>query len=511
MRLWNALTGEHLATLDHKSPVLSVAFGPGDSLFASGSEDGNARLWDPAGELLATLGHESPVRSVAFSPDGSLLVSGAEDGKVRQWQVRSVASCCPRNPANDFDTMKAAGNESPRGIWSDGTTMWVVDDWDDKLYAYDMAFRDRDPARDFTTLDAAGNNKPSGIWSDGTTMWVADYFDRKLYAYDMASRARDSSKGFQYPGCSREHEATGHLVRRNHHVGGRRLGRETVRLRQDIKSPGTAKDFDTAGNHYPTGLWSDGASLWVANYAGSKLHAYDLTTKASEPDKDFLTLRSAGNNLPVGIWSDGTTMWVTDDSDRKLYAYDMPTDGERPVVDAPQTPGTGTTTPPAQTSAATDFNGDGKTDFVDFFEFIDAFGSTDSRFDLDGNGTVDFVDFFEFVDAFGQEERAKMVAIAQEMIALPTETRLHQNAPNPFNSETVISWFLLEPMPAQLEVFSLTGQRVAVLHQGPRQAGRHRIHWDGRDIGGRPLASGVYLYRLVTDESVLTRKLTLLR
>ena len=189
----------------------------------------------------------------------------------------------------------------------------------------------------------------------------------------------------------------------------------------------------------------------------------------------------------------------------------MPTDSDAPVADTPQNPGTGTTTPPSQASAATDFNGDGKTDFVDFFQFIDAFGSTDPRFDLDGNGTVDFVDFFQFVDAFGQEERAKMVAIAQEMIGLPTEIQLHQNAPNPFNSETVISWFLLEPRPSRLEVFSLTGQRVAALHQGPQPPGRHRIHWDGRDNKGRPLASGVYLYRLVANESVLTRKLTLLR
>ena len=53
------------------------------------------------------------------------------------------------------------------------------------------------------------------------------------------------------------------------------------------------------------------------------------------------------------------------------------------------------------TTAATDFNGDGRTDFVDFFLFADAYGGTDARFDLDGNGMVDFADFFKFVDAFG--------------------------------------------------------------------------------------------------------------
>ena len=171
------------------------------------------------------------------------------------------------------------------------------------------------------------------------------------------------------------------------------------------------------------------------------------------------------------------------------------------VAAAPETPA----------AAEVDFNGDGTVDFADFFEFVDAFGGSDPRFDLNGDGSVDFADFFEFVDAFSSPGQAKLVAMAQDMIGLPAGPQLQQNAPNPFNSETVISWFLLQPGPARLEVFALTGQRQAVLHRGPLPAGRHRIHWDGRDDAGRPLASGVYLYRLVSAESVLTRKLTLLR
>ena len=92
-----------------------------------------------------------------------------------------------------------------------------------------------------------------------------------------------------------------------------------------------------------------------------------------------------------------------------------------------------------------------------------------------------------------------------------THSQLFQNAPNPFNSQTVLSYFLRHPSSATVEVFSLTGQRVALLHQGPQQPGVHRLHWNGRDDFGRPVASGMYLYRLVTDERVLTRKLILLR
>ena len=109
--------------------------------------------------------------------------------------------------------------------------------------------------------------------------------------------------------------------------------------------------------------------------------------------------------------------------------------------------------------------------------------------------------FASLFDLFGGGKR----------VALPDSPQLAQNAPNPFNSQTVLAYFLHAPSPARLEVFALTGQRVAILHQGPQQAGYHRLHWDGRDDAGQPLASGTYLYRLVADEVVLTRKLILLR
>ena len=78
--------------------------------------------------------------------------------------------------------------------------MWVADRRDNKVYAYDLASKEWVPAKDFNTLEAAGNDNPQGIWSNGTTMWVADDVDRsrgKIYAYDMASKARIPAKEFK--------------------------------------------------------------------------------------------------------------------------------------------------------------------------------------------------------------------------------------------------------------------------------------------------------------------------
>ena len=96
---------------------------------------------------------------------------------------------------------------------------------------------------------------------------------------------------------------------------------------------------------------------------------------------------------------------------------------------------------------------------------------------------------------------------------LPQTFVLDQNYPNPFNSSTVIRFALPFSTDVELSVYNLTGQQVATLADGTRQAGVYTIRWDGRDDHGLELASGVYLYRLQTSDGtqVKTRKLLLLR
>ena len=95
-----------------------------------------------------------------------------------------------RNSAEDFDGLYEAENDDPEGIWSDGTTMWVADSSDSKIYAYNISNKARVSSKDFDTLDSAGNDSPEGIWSDETTMWVADYSDEKSTPTTLATRPR---------------------------------------------------------------------------------------------------------------------------------------------------------------------------------------------------------------------------------------------------------------------------------------------------------------------------------
>ena len=85
-------------------------------------------------------------------------------------------------------------------------------------------------------------------------------------------------------------------------------------------------------------------------------------------------------------------------------------------------------------------------------------------------------------------------------------TALNPSYPNPFNSETVLSYTLPTASDIRLEVFTLNGQRVAVLYEGFQAAGYHTLSMDAS-----ALASGVYLYRLTTSEGRFVQKFTLLR
>ena len=221
---------------------------------------------------------------------------------------------------DDLDTLLAAGNETPRSIWSDNTTMWVLDFFDDKIYAYTLASGTRDTTKEFD-LDS-DNGSPAGVWSDGTTIWVADFIDDKLYAYTLANGTQDSTKEFDLHASNDFPQAIwsdGTTIWVADSLSDKLHAYTLANGTQD-----STKEFDLhTNNTHPSGVWSDGTTIWVADHVDQKLYAYTLATKARNSANDFNTLGAAGNGDPRGIWSDGNTMWVSDGDDDKVYSYNM--------------------------------------------------------------------------------------------------------------------------------------------------------------------------------------------
>lgn len=98
------------------------------------------------------------------------------------------------------------------------------------------------------------------------------------------------------------------------------------------------------------------------------------------------------------------------------------------------------------------------------------------------------------------------IPVAARTPAIPNEWSLNQNYPNPFNASTMISFALPADAHVRLDVYNILGQRVTTLKDEFLPAGYHSVTWKDDQI-----ASGVYFYRLQTDEFTQTRKMTLLK
>ncbi len=94
---------------------------------------------------------------------------------------------------------------------------------------------------------------------------------------------------------------------------------------------------------------------------------------------------------------------------------------------------------------------------------------------------------------------------------LPTTYSLAQNYPNPFNPTTNINFTMPVTAKATITVYNVLGKVVAVPFDGMATAGENVVTWNGRDMNGDQVASGVYFYRLSTDKYTETRKMMLLK
>jgi len=110
------------------------------------------------------------------------------------------------------------------------------------------------------------------------------------------------------------------------------------------------------------------------------------------------------------------------------------------------------------------------------------------------------------VEAVDTDGNALAVATGD---ALPETAELRQNYPNPFNPQTTISFYLPQREWWQLTIYNLLGREVHSFSGVDR--GVVEVEWTGSDYAGRPVASGVYHYRLETSTFRQVKSMILLR
>ena len=188
--------------------------------------------------------------------------------------------------SSEFDLL--VSHDRPRGIWGDGSDIYVLNSATNDVVLRYPRFDDALPTA-WIHLNIP-NVVPFGIWAYANTMYVAAN-DRKVYAY----RLKDNDSDL------------------NTFVGDRLNNRE----------------FSLANaNGDPRGMWGNAETIWVVNDEGGnssndKIYAYRRSDGARDSSKDFDNLMAAGNTSPTGIWTDGSSMFVADRGDDKIYAYNM--------------------------------------------------------------------------------------------------------------------------------------------------------------------------------------------
>lgn len=90
-------------------------------------------------------------------------------------------------------------------------------------------------------------------------------------------------------------------------------------------------------------------------------------------------------------------------------------------------------------------------------------------------------------------------------------TKLYANYPNPFNPTTNIAFSLKEQANVSIDIFNVKGQLVKRLINGQMPAGNHTITWTGKDENQKQVSSGVYFYRMQTNNYTTTRKMLMMK
>jgi len=324
----------------------------------------------------------------------------------------------------------------------------------------------------------------------------------------------------------------------------------------------------TAGGHFSnpvTELYSWNSQPIINSLTGPSEglvgNTLIFTTEASDPDSDSVSVRFS--------WGDNdTTEWSKYQASGHIFeiSHIWPDAGEYSVTvqvrDSWQPQGihnsisnwsdplvVSITDPPEPNNPPeiTEFIGPSKGRLIDSLVFIATAIDPDSdsvsvRFSWDNGDTTDWTEYqvsgYEFEmthtwndtgiymvrvqakDIFGMESNWSdplVVTISDTTVGInpelfvPNKFALDQNYPNPFNPSTTIRYQLPINTQVALVIYNLMGQKVKTLVSDFQMAGYYSFTWNGRDNTQRKVSSGVYIYRLITDKIIITKKMILLK
>lgn len=231
---------------------------------------------------------------IAVDDDTLYLSASKVDGSDYQLAVwaydfdDTTGGVYGRDSDKDFGFQTFDSWGEVRGIYLSDNRLYVAEPHRERVPGYSL---DGDWSHSWRNrVKTHSGEQIEGIWAD-----TSDADNKRLY---VASRTDGSIRAYGYPGDG-----------------------------NTINHDGTRKIELHSDNTWPRGIWSNGAVIWVADSADSKLYAYafvdglggDGSRGDRLPDSDIELHRA--NSAPRGIWSDGRRFYVVDNYAKRVFRY----------------------------------------------------------------------------------------------------------------------------------------------------------------------------------------------
>jgi parallel beta-helix repeat protein len=122
-----------------------------------------------------------------------------------------------------------------------------------------------------------------------------------------------------------------------------------------------------------------------------------------------------------------------------------------------------------------------------------------------GDTVGDYVDFYPWAD-----EPFYGVSEDSDISFVPAKSVLFAGIPNPFVSRVTLHYGLPVSSDVSLKIYACTGRLIRTLVNTRKEAGNHKVNWNGRDERNHRVGTGIYFYRLETVDFKSTKKLMLI-
>ena len=511
IRLWNAETKSHRLTIEGHFNFTSVTLSPDGETLATSSPDGIFLYNTRNGQFNTAFSEGRRSYDLAYSPDGETLATTAwDDGpeirllnvhtgevkKTLRWKGRPAISLV-FSPENAH-TLAAGSLEGRIRLWDTQTGTLQ------------------------RTLLTQTRNITSMVFSPDSKVLASASWVGKILLWNPQTGTLQRTLPPQTQGLrSIALSPDGNTLASANWDGIRLWNAENGQLKQPLDSDGEYVAFSPVGKILAVSGWQK-IDLWNAENGRFQRRISGLPGGllwlAFSPNAD--TLVSLGRDQTILLWDMNALP--------EIRAEDVNLDGVVDVQDLTTVAASFGESVDKGVYPNPDVTGDGVVNRQDILKVLTvlevAAGAPKAPSEPLSTLTADtlrhYIDRAKQLDST-DEGFQRGIQVLQELLATllttqakatPTETRLFANYPNPFNPETWIPYQLAENNEVSITIYDALGAVVRRLTIGHQPAGLYHsrsraAYWDGRNMDGEPVASGVYFYTLSAGDFTATRKM----